>query len=91
MKVRGCRQRQSARCLPRPHSEAASVAKHEIDVVIVGPLTSVGFDKPGTIAETREFEALVVDVRLRARRSVAFVLIHRQRARTSSGVSSGER
>jgi hypothetical protein len=57
---------------------ADEIAAREIDVVVVGPLTSVGFDKPGTIPETREFAALVDDVRRRSGRSVSFVLIHHE-------------
>jgi hypothetical protein len=57
---------------------AAEVARHAIDVVIVGPLTSVGFDQPGTIPETRAFAVLVDDVRKRSGRSVSFVHIHHE-------------
>jgi hypothetical protein len=69
---------------------ADEIALHEIDVVIVGPTTSVGFDKPGTIAETREFAALVDDVRLRSGRSVAFAHVHHEnRAGKTSGAWAG--
>jgi hypothetical protein len=60
---------------------AAEIAHHGIDVVIVGPLTSVGFDKPGTIPETREFGLLVDKVRDLSGRPVVFVLVHHENAR----------
>jgi hypothetical protein len=57
---------------------AAAIDELEVDVVIVGPVTRSGMNEAGTLQEVRDFMALAGDVRFRARRRVAFVLIHHE-------------
>jgi hypothetical protein len=57
---------------------AAAIFEREIDVVIVGPLTSVGMETAGTIVEARAFLALVDEVRVLSARPVAFVFVHHE-------------
>jgi hypothetical protein len=54
------------------------VAARQIDVLVVGPVTSAGMDGAGTIAEARAFLALVGDVRTRSGRPVAVLLVHHE-------------
>ena len=46
--------------------------------MIIGPLTRSGMDEAGTLQEVRDFMALVADVRERAGRRVAFMLVHHE-------------
>lgn len=57
---------------------AAAVRDLELDVVMLGPVTRSGMNEAGTLQETRDFMALVADVRRHAGRPVAFVLIHHE-------------
>lgn len=57
---------------------AAEIDRCELDVVILGPLTRIGMNEAGTLQETRDFAALLSDVRRRAHRAVTFVLVHHE-------------
>jgi AAA domain/Toprim-like len=57
---------------------AAAIREREIDVLIVGPLTNVGMEGAGLIAEARAFLDLVGNVRQRSGRALAVVLIHHE-------------
>jgi AAA domain len=57
---------------------AAALREHAIELVIAGPLTSLGMDVAGTLQEVRDFAALVDDVRSRAERPVTFLLVHHE-------------
>jgi len=57
---------------------AEAVADGEVDIVIIGPLTTAGMNEAGTLQEVRAFIALCDDVRRRAGRSVTFLLIHHE-------------
>jgi hypothetical protein len=61
-----------------------------VDVLIVGPATSVGVDFAGTIPEVRAFIALMADVRTLSGRPIAIVLVHHEnRAGRVSGAWEG--
>jgi hypothetical protein len=70
---------------------ADTIAEREIDVAIIGPVTSAGMDAPGTIHEVRDFDRLVSDVRARSGRpELAIVLVHHEnRAGKPSGAWEG--
>jgi hypothetical protein len=69
---------------------AAAVSALEIDVIIAGPLTSIGMEGAGTISETRAFLSLVKDVRDRSGRPIASVIVHHEnRAGKVSGAWEG--
>lgn len=57
---------------------AAVIREHEIDVVIVGPLTAVGMDDAGTLHQCREFAKLLEDTRKQSGRPVAIILVHHE-------------
>jgi hypothetical protein len=57
---------------------AAALRAHEIDVVIIGPLTRSGMNDAGTLQEVSAFMALVDETRRLAGRSVTFVLVHHE-------------
>jgi hypothetical protein len=57
---------------------ASLIREREIDVVIVGPLSASGMTGAGTLAEVREFMALVALVRELSERAVAIILIHHE-------------
>lgn len=65
---------------------AAWIREHELDVVVLGPVTRLGMNEAGTLQEVRDFALLLSDVRGRARRPVTFVLIHHE---NKSGKVSG--
>jgi hypothetical protein len=60
---------------------AATIRDHEVDVVVVGPLRSIGMNKPGTLQDVEEFMELVGEVRLLSDRRVVFVFVHHENAR----------
>jgi hypothetical protein len=69
---------------------AAEIREHDLDVVVIGPLVCAGMEAAGTLQETREFQKLLGDVRRRADRRVAFILIHHEnRAGKVSGAWEG--
>ena len=57
---------------------ARLIYAHEIDLVIVGPLTSVGMEGAGLIRETRAFLELVGMVREQSLRPVTCLLVHHE-------------
>jgi hypothetical protein len=57
---------------------AAKISEHEVDVVILGPVTRLGMNEAGTLQEVRDFMALVDEVRAQAERGVVVVLIHHE-------------
>jgi hypothetical protein len=57
---------------------ALTVANRDIDVLIAGPLTSIGMDDAGTLQEVRAFMQLVADVRARSQRRLTVVLVHHE-------------
>jgi len=66
------------------------IEEHEIDVLVVGPLTAVGFDDRGTIPEVREFMRRVDAWRLRTGRRLTVVIVHHEnKAGTISGAFEG--
>ena len=62
------------------------IREHEIDVVIVGPLTATGMNLPGTLQECRDFIGLVDEVRDLAERRFVNVVVHHE---NSGGKVSG--
>jgi hypothetical protein len=66
---------------------AAAIAEHEIDVLVIGPVTAAGMLEAGTIQEVRDFmRTKVADVRNRSGRPVAIVVVHHE---SKSGRPSG--
>ena len=57
---------------------ADQIREYQIDVLIVGPVTSSGLDVAGTMAELREFLALVDQVRVLSGRPIAILLVHHE-------------
>jgi hypothetical protein len=57
---------------------AAEIATREIDVVVAGPVTSIGMEGAGTMAEARAFIALVDELRRRSGRPIAVLLVHHE-------------
>jgi hypothetical protein len=57
---------------------AVAIRDQQIDVLIVGPVTSSGMNAAGTLQEVREFAALVARVRKLSGRNVAIILIHHE-------------
>jgi hypothetical protein len=57
---------------------ASAVAELELDLGFVGPLTRLGMNESGTLQDTRDFSALVADVRVRADRPVTFAIVHHE-------------
>ena len=57
---------------------AGELQRLEIDVVIIGPVSRSGMQEAGTLAEVRDFMALVDDVRRRTGRHVTFILVHHE-------------
>ncbi len=55
---------------------ATAVAKQEIDVLIAGPVTRLGMEEAGTLQQVRDFMKLVDDVRAKAGRPLAVILVH---------------
>lgn len=49
-----------------------------IDVLIIGPLTRVGMDGPGTLQEVRDFMAGVAEFRARSGRRLAVIIVHHE-------------
>jgi hypothetical protein len=69
---------------------ARLIREHEIDLVVIGPLRTIGMKGGGTLDEIEEFMALVEDVRERAEHDVAFRIIHHDnRAGQISGAWEG--
>lgn len=62
------------------HREALAAKARElaVDVVIVGPVTRSGMNEAGTLQEVRDFTLHIADVRTRAGRPIAFVLVHHE-------------
>lgn len=54
------------------------IHKHEIDLVIAGPVVRLGMLDAGTMPEVRAFAALVDLVRERSLRPVSFLLVHHE-------------
>jgi hypothetical protein len=66
------------------------IGKREVEVLIVGPVTGVGFEESGTIPEVREFMEQVGAFRRRSGRKLATVLVHHEnKAGTISGAFEG--
>lgn len=57
---------------------AAAIDEHEIDVVVVGPVTRSGMNDAGTLQEVRDFTKLVDAVRAQTRRRLTVVLVHHE-------------
>jgi hypothetical protein len=57
---------------------ADAAAADGVQVVVVGPLTRVGMNEAGTLQETRDFAALLDDVRRRLGRPLTFILVHHE-------------
>lgn len=75
---------------PMRASLAHALRSREIDVVVIGPVTSSGMNEAGTLQQTRDFMALVAHVRELAGRPVMFVLVHHQnRGGSVSGAWEG--
>jgi hypothetical protein len=65
---------------------AAAVAEHEVDVLLVGPVTRAGMDTAGTLQEVRDFMGLVASLRKEYERSLTVVLVHHE---AKNGAVSG--
>lgn len=57
---------------------ASTVTLLELAIVFLGPLTRVGMNEAGTLQETRDFAALLADVRARTPIPVTFSLTHHE-------------
>jgi hypothetical protein len=57
---------------------ADAIRAREVDVVVIGPLTSSGMDEAGTLQQVRAFLRLVDDVRALSGRPVAIILVHHE-------------
>jgi hypothetical protein len=57
---------------------ATLIRGHDIDVVIIGPVTRSGMNEAGTLQEVRDFMVLIAAVRELAGRHVTFVLVHHE-------------
>lgn len=49
-----------------------------LDVIVLGPVTRAGMNEAGTLQEVRDFMLFIADVRRRAGRPVAFILVHHE-------------
>jgi len=58
---------------------AEHVREHDVDLVIAGPVTSIGMDTAGTAQQVRESDDRLEDVRRLADRRVAFLLVHHEK------------
>jgi hypothetical protein len=65
---------------------AGTIEVAQIDVLIAGPLVTIGMDTHGTLQEVRAFIEWIQDVRRRSRRPLTVVLIHHE---NKSGDVSG--
>ena len=64
---------------PDAEEVAARVAEHEIDLLIVGPLTRVGWEELGTLQQVRDFmDQAVAPFRAATGRRLTIVLIHHE-------------
>lgn len=57
---------------------AEQIEAFEVDVVMIGPLTRIGMDGPGTLQEVRDFMRYVGELRRLSGRAVAVILIHHE-------------
>jgi hypothetical protein len=57
---------------------AERVRSHEVDVVIVGPVTAAGMEEAGTLQDVRAFAALVEEVGALAGRRLSVILVHHE-------------
>ena len=57
---------------------AERLGEEKVDVLIVGPLSRVGWDDLGTLQEVRQFMDVVADFRERTGRRLTIVLIHHE-------------
>jgi hypothetical protein len=64
---------------PKKRQQLADrIRGHEVDVLIIGPLTRAGMDELGTLQETRDFMLMVADLRRRSERPITVVLVHHE-------------
>jgi AAA domain len=63
---------------PDDREVAELIGEHEIDVLVVGPLSRVGWEDLGTLQEVRKFMETVAEFRRRSGRSLTVVLIHHE-------------
>lgn len=57
---------------------AQAIDEHELDLLVVGPIASVGMVGGGTPDEIRAFEQLLANVRGRCQRPFAILLVHHE-------------
>lgn len=57
---------------------AARIAVHELDVVLIGPVTRSGMNEAGTLQHVRDYTNLLAEVREMSGRRVTFVLVHHE-------------
>jgi hypothetical protein len=63
---------------PKAGEVAGQIGESEIDVLIVGPLTRIGMDGPGTLQEVSAFMRLVAEFRARSGRPLAVIVVHHE-------------
>lgn len=69
---------------------AGAIREHDVDLVIVGPLSRLGMEGGGTPDEVRAFTRLLEDVQRRSIRPVSIVVLHHEnRAGQVSGAWEG--
>jgi hypothetical protein len=69
---------------------AERLAQDQTDVLIAGPVTRLGMNEAGTLQQTRDFMALVQDVRVKCGRLLTVILVHHDnKAGTVSGAWEG--
>jgi AAA domain-containing protein len=69
---------------------AERLGELEVDVLIVGPLTRVGWEELGTLQQVRDFTAVIAAFRKRTGRPLTVVLIHHEnKGGTVSGAWEG--
>jgi AAA domain len=57
---------------------ALLVDEHDVDVLVIGPVTRTGMNEAGTLQEVRDFMGLVAELRERSGRPLAVVLVHHE-------------
>jgi len=57
---------------------AAKIAEHELDAILLGPVTASGMNEAGTLQQVRDYADLIGEVRIASRRRVTFLLAHHE-------------
>jgi AAA domain len=75
---------------PNAEGVAPEIARQEVDVLLVGPLTRVGMDELGTLQQVRDFTSHVERLRAQTgRRLTVFLVHHENKGGSVSGAWEG--